>query len=49
MLDALSHYEKLSMPLLEAKETGMQFALLILKLLLERSNRDGFPQNLYVG
>lgn len=49
MLGDLSHYEKLSIPLLEDKETGRQFSLLILKLLLERSNQDGFPQNLYVG
>ncbi|WP_156826701.1 hypothetical protein [Kushneria aurantia] len=33
VFDALSDHEKLSMPLLEDKETGRQFALLILKLL----------------
>ncbi|WP_176558227.1 hypothetical protein [Halomonas sp. BL6] len=36
VLDALSDYEKLNMPLLEDKETGRQFALLILKLLVGR-------------
>ncbi|OHY98775.1 type I restriction endonuclease [Salinicola sp. MIT1003] len=40
VLDALSDHEKLSMPLLEDEETGRQFALLILKLLAGRSNRD---------
>lgn len=43
VLDALSDHEKLSMPLLEDEETGRQFALLILKLLAGRSNRDAQP------
>jgi type I restriction enzyme R subunit len=36
----MSDHEKLSMPLLEDEETGRQFALLILKLLVGRTERD---------
>lgn len=38
VLDALSDYEKQSMPHLGDEETGRRFALLILKLLAGRSS-----------
>ncbi|MDZ7852028.1 MAG: hypothetical protein U5L98_05085 [Halomonas sp.] len=43
VLDAMNDHEKLSMPLLEDEETGRQFALLILKLMTERTGGDVKP------
>lgn len=42
VLDSLRDHEKVSMPLLEDEETRRQFSLLILKLLVGRSERDKF-------
>ncbi|WP_240724787.1 hypothetical protein [Onishia niordana] len=39
VLDALNDHEKLSMPLLEDEATGRKFALLVLKLLADRSRQ----------